>query len=54
MKSMKPETVKVIGTVVSVIGAAATLIANWASDRVMNDTIKSEVAKAVKEYSSRK
>ena len=54
MKSMKPETVKIIGTVVSMVGVAATMIANWANERTMNDTIKSEVAKAIRDYNSRK
>ncbi len=49
MKPMKPETVAIIGKVVSVIGVAATLVADWANKRNMDDTIKAEVARALRE-----
>lgn len=47
---IKPETVEVIGKVVSVIGVAATLIADWANKRTMDETIKAEVAKALRQH----
>ncbi len=50
MKPMKPETVAIIGKVVSVIGVAATLVADWANKRNMDDTIKAEVARALREH----
>lgn len=50
MKQVKPETVVVIGKVVSMISVAATLIADWANKRTMDDTIKAEVARALREH----
>lgn len=44
---MDIKVVKVIGIAASVLGAAATLVANWAGDKQMDATITEKVAKAV-------
>lgn len=46
---MDLKRIRIIGEIVSVIGVAATLAANWVTEQTMNETIRLEVAKAVAE-----
>lgn len=45
---MKIDVVKTVSIVGTVLGVGATLLSNWATKKDMNDTIKEEVAKALK------
>ncbi|MCM1578809.1 MAG: hypothetical protein NC078_08440, partial [Ruminococcus sp.] len=49
-RELKPETIETIGKIVSLVGVAATLVADWANKRTMDETIRKEVVKAVKEH----